>query len=114
LGQQDRRRDGCADRASRSAAQGRLGKLIAHLDAQHEKWAIDEPQCASARNAIAAWNLLSNGMGGIDWHGLPLVVARLGIADVEALIDDLGAIKTWQPPGKRKDPEAEDDEQLEQ
>lgn len=55
-------------------------------------------------------------MGGIDWHGLPLVAAHLGIADVEALIDDLGAIKTWQPPGKRKDreAEAEDDEQLEQ
>jgi hypothetical protein len=49
------------------------------------------------------WNLLSNGHGGLDWAGLPLAVARLGITDIEALIDDLGAIKTWRPPGKRNE-----------
>jgi hypothetical protein len=49
------------------------------------------------------WNLLSNGHGGLDWSGLPVVVARLGITAVEALIDDLGAIKTWRPPYKRED-----------
>jgi hypothetical protein len=49
------------------------------------------------------WNLLSNGYGGIDWDGLQIMVARFGITDVEGLIDDLGAIKSWRPPDKRND-----------
>jgi hypothetical protein len=44
--------------------------------------------------AIRAWNLLSNGMGGVDWAGLPYVVALLGIDDIETLINRLGVIKT--------------------
>lgn len=36
-------------------------------------------------------------MGGIDWAGLPTVVALLGIADVEALIEDLQTIKQHRP-----------------
>jgi hypothetical protein len=41
---------------------------------------------------------LTNGMGGIDWSGLPLVVALLGIDDVEAFVDRLLVIKTHKPP----------------
>lgn len=43
--------------------------------------------------ALRAWNLLANGMGGIDWAGLPLVAALLGIDDAEDLIHRLGVIK---------------------
>lgn len=47
--------------------------------------------------AIKAWNLLTNGMGGIDWSGLPYVCALLGIEDVEQLIERLLVIKTHKP-----------------
>ncbi len=48
--------------------------------------------------ALRTWNLLSNGMGGIDWAGLPLVVALLGITDIEGLLHRLQVIKTHRPP----------------
>lgn len=48
--------------------------------------------------AIRGWNLLSNGMGGIDWAGLPLVVALLGVQEVEPFVDRLLVIKTHKPP----------------
>jgi hypothetical protein len=48
--------------------------------------------------AIEAWNLLSNGQGGIDWSGMPTVVAYLGIHDVEDLIHRLRVIKQHKPP----------------
>lgn len=41
--------------------------------------------------------LLKNGMGGVDWAGLPYVVAHLGITDVPALIDAIKTIKTYTP-----------------
>lgn len=47
--------------------------------------------------AIRAWNLLANGMGGLDWAGLPVVAAVLGIADIESLVDALGVIKAHRP-----------------
>lgn len=47
--------------------------------------------------AIAAFNLLSNGMGGIDWSGLNVVVTKLGIEDLEGLIDRLALIKNHRP-----------------
>ena len=51
--------------------------------------------------AIRGWNLLANGMGGLDWAGLPLVVALLGVDDVEAFVDRLLVIKTHKPPEDR-------------
>lgn len=48
--------------------------------------------------AIRAWNLLHNGMGGIDWSGLPYVVAHLGVHDASGLIDRLLIIKAHKPP----------------
>ena len=44
-----------------------------------------------------AWALLANGMGGIDWAGLPVVAAHLGIDDTHRLIDCLYTMKTHQP-----------------
>lgn len=46
---------------------------------------------------VKAWNLLSNGMGGIDYAGLPYVTALLGIEDVEALLSALLVIRMHDP-----------------
>jgi hypothetical protein len=48
--------------------------------------------------ALQAFTLLKNGMGGLDWAGLPFVVAHLGVQDVPALIEALHTIKTYSPP----------------
>ena len=48
--------------------------------------------------AVRAWNMLANGMGGIDWSGLPLVCALLSVRDVELLVERLLVIKTHRPP----------------
>ena len=53
-----------------------------------------------------AWNYLTNGHGGIDWAGLPYVVAHLGITDTPALLDRLLVIKTHKqhkPPSQADD-----------
>lgn len=43
--------------------------------------------------------MLANGMGGIDWAGLPLACAVHGVQqDIEALIHRLTVIKTHKPP----------------
>jgi hypothetical protein len=44
-------------------------------------------------------------MGGIDWAGLPYVVAHLGVLDAGALVDRLLVIKTHKPPERRADSE---------
>jgi hypothetical protein len=46
--------------------------------------------------AIGVWNALTNGMGGIDWSGLPLQVELLGIDDVETLCEALVNIKLYR------------------
>ena len=48
--------------------------------------------------ALQAFTLLKNGMGGLDWAGLPFVVEHLGVQDVPALIEALHTIKTYSPP----------------
>ncbi len=48
--------------------------------------------------AIRIFNALSNGMGGLDWAGLPLHVAYHGVQDVEGLLQRLLVIKTHRPP----------------
>jgi hypothetical protein len=48
--------------------------------------------------AIRAWNALHNGQGGIDWAGLPLVVAWLGVQDLDSLLTRLLVIKTHERP----------------
>jgi hypothetical protein len=41
--------------------------------------------------------MLSNGQGGLDWAGLALVCAHLGIDDPAELIDRLAIIKCHRP-----------------
>jgi hypothetical protein len=41
---------------------------------------------------------LSNGMGGIDWAGLPLFVALHDVHDVEGLVDRMLTIKHYRAP----------------
>lgn len=48
--------------------------------------------------AVRAFNFLSNGHGGIDLAGLPLVAEYLGIADVEMLMHRLYVIRTHKAP----------------
>lgn len=42
--------------------------------------------------------MVSNGSGGIDWSGLPLVCSLLGVQDIDGLIHRLTVIKTHRPP----------------
>lgn len=46
-----------------------------------------------------AWRVLSNGMGAIDWAGLPLVVEMLQPPDVEAFVGGLMQVKVNRPKG---------------
>jgi hypothetical protein len=47
--------------------------------------------------------LLANGMGGLDWAGLPLVCEWLGVDDVDGLLLRLSVIKAHKPPDDNKD-----------
>jgi hypothetical protein len=38
--------------------------------------------------------MLSNGMGGMDWAGLPIVCAWLGVTDPEDLLNRIRVIRT--------------------
>lgn len=48
--------------------------------------------------AIRIFNGLSNGVGGLDWAGLPLLVTYHGVRDVEGLLHRLLVIKGHRPP----------------
>lgn len=43
--------------------------------------------------------MLANGTGGLDWAGLPLVAALLGIDDLAAFVLRLTTIKNHRPQG---------------
>jgi len=45
-------------------------------------------------------------MGGINWAGFELVAAKLGIEDLDALMDRLLIIKTHKGPDELKPPSA--------
>ncbi len=53
--------------------------------------------------AFTAWRLLGNGMGGIDWAGLDVVIELLGVRDVDGLLQRLAVIKGHRPPQERQD-----------
>nr|WP_297526944.1 hypothetical protein [uncultured Roseateles sp.] len=42
--------------------------------------------------------LLANGMGGLDWSGLPLIVAHVGVTDLQGLLDRVEVILQHRPP----------------
>lgn len=76
-------------------------KLTALLDAQAgvEYEGEEPPQHGDAeRIAIRAFNLMANGMGGIDWSGLQMVVEYLGVTDIDDLVHRLEVIRTHKPP----------------
>lgn len=43
------------------------------------------------------YRLLANGMGGIDWGGLPLLAGWMGVTDIDGLMQRLVAIRMHQP-----------------
>jgi len=55
----------------------------------------EEPPKAEPDDVLAfhAHSMLANGMGGVDWTGLPLACAVFGVRDVEALIHRMLVIK---------------------
>lgn len=59
----------------------------------------DDPQLVLA---IKAWNLLSNGTGGIDFYGLPVVADMLGIESTETLLDLILVIKSHGATGEEE------------
>ena len=62
----------------------------------------DEPHADDdERLAFNVARLLANGMGGIDWSGLPLIAGLLGVADVEGLVMRIGIIKTYRKPEEK-------------
>ena len=63
-------------------------------------WEGETPPEQTHEDGIAfrAWRLLANGMGGIDWAGLPVVCALLGVRDVEGLLYRIEVIQAHQPP----------------
>lgn len=71
------------------------------LDAQAGvEYEGEDPPAATADDAMAIriFNGLSNGMGGLDWAGLPLLAAYHGVRDVEGLLHRLLVIKGHRPP----------------
>lgn len=56
------------------------------------------------RLAFKVFNLLADGMGGINWQGLPLMCGWLGATDIEGLMQRLAIIKTHrqQQPAKEQ------------
>lgn len=62
-----------------------------------------EPNPQATSDDVLAFKvhaLLGNGMGGLDWSGLPLACARYGVRDVAGLIDRLLILKTHRPDDK--------------
>lgn len=44
--------------------------------------------------------MLSNGMGGIEWAGLPYVVEHLGIPDISLFLHQIKVIRAHSPDAK--------------
>lgn len=53
--------------------------------------------------AFRVFNLLADGMGGLNWQGLPLVAGWLGVQDVDGLMHRLAIIKTHRQQQAKKD-----------
>ncbi|MBY0467604.1 MAG: hypothetical protein K2Q07_01355 [Burkholderiaceae bacterium] len=109
MGKQGGERADRFDHRLPGTARGHRKKLTALLDVQLggvEYEGEDPPRTTPADNlAIRAWNLLRNGHGGMDWSGLPMVCAHLGIEDIEGLLDRLEVIRNHKPPEDTAEPE---------
>ena len=49
--------------------------------------------------ASRAYAMLANGMGGLDWSGVPLVAELLGVGDLEMFLHRLTVIKLHRTKG---------------
>ena len=76
--------------------------LDAQAGVQYE--GTDPPeQSEGDAQAIEVWNMLTNGMGGIDWSGLPYAAALFGVTDMAGLMHRLKVIKLHRPPDNSTD-----------
>lgn len=48
--------------------------------------------------AFKVFNLLADGMGGLNWAGMPLVCGWLGVQDIDDLMHRMAIIKTRRKP----------------
>lgn len=55
---------------------------------------VHEPIYMAARRA---YNMLANGMGGLDWAGLEVVAEVLRVDDVERLIECMHVVRWFKP-----------------
>lgn len=64
------------------------------------QWEGEQPPAPDGDDlkALAIFNLLSNGMGGLDWSGLDLLCEFYQVRDVEGLLLRLVELKTYTPP----------------
>ena len=51
--------------------------------------------------AIAVFNTLKTGQGGLDWSGLPMCLELFGVDDVAGLVQRLIVIKSYRKPAER-------------
>ena len=92
----------------------RRKKLTALLDFQSAevRYEGEEPPQADPLDTVAirCWNLLADGQGGLNWAGLELVAAWLGVDDLDGLLQRLQVIKLHKPPGAQAPGGHENDE----
>lgn len=50
------------------------------------------------RLAFRVANMTRNGMGGLDWSGVAMLAAWVGIADIDGLLNRLSVIVNYRPP----------------
>lgn len=62
-------------------------------------WEGEAPPEATqaSEEVIRCWNMMNNGMGGIEWEALPVAVELYGIHDVEGLVAGLLVVKGHKP-----------------
>lgn len=64
----------------------------------------DQPQATEHdQTAFLLYRLMANGMGGVDWSGLPFLCGWLGLQDVEAVMQRLVMIRMYRKPSERGD-----------
>lgn len=56
---------------------------------------------ADEATAIAIFNALKSGQGGLHWDGLPVFIELFGVDDVAGLLQRLLVIKSYRKPAER-------------
>lgn len=92
------------------ATGARPKKLIALLEAGQYEGEASPEQNPEHTLVIQAWNMVSDGTGSVDWAGVPIVAAMLGIEDLETFIRRLMTIKHHRPGESNDEPPKRDDD----